>query len=320
MSSDRQNLHGVLFGLAAYLWWGLCPLYFKAVAGVPATEVLAHRIVWSLLLLLLLLARRGDLKAIPDTLRNLRLLSVLCATTLLVASNWFVFIWAVAHERVVEASLGYFINPLVNVALGMLILRERLRRLQWASLALAAAGVVLLSIMMGGVPMISLALAFSFGLYGLARKIAPIGGVAGLAVETAILAPVALGALWWWHDRGALVFGHQSRGTDLLLAASGLVTALPLVWFANAARRLRYVTVGFLQYSAPTLQFLLAVVVFGEPLSRARLWSFVLIWCALGLFSFDLWRHGVRQRRAARLTPPRADPAAGPEFDPRPGS
>jgi chloramphenicol-sensitive protein RarD len=320
MSSSRQHLHGVLYGLAAYLWWGLCPLYFKAVSGVPAAEVLAHRIVWSLLLLVVLLARRGDLKAIPNAARNPRLLLPLCATTLLVASNWFIFIWAVARERVIEASLGSFINPLVNVALGMLILREQLRRLQWMSLALATAGVVYLSIMMGGVPLISLALAFSFGLYGLARKVAPIGGVAGLAVETAILAPAALGALWWWHGQGALVFGHQDRGTDLLLAASGLVTALPLVWFANAARRLRYTTVGFLQYSAPTLQFLLAVAVFGEPFSRARLWSFMLIWCALGLFSFDLWRHGIRQRRAARRARQQSGPAAEPDAELRPGS
>jgi chloramphenicol-sensitive protein RarD len=300
MTSDRQQMHGILYGLAAYLWWGLCPLYFKAVAHVAPWEVLAHRIVWSLLLLSLLLARRSELRATVRAARQPRLLLALTCTTLLVAANWFIFIWAVANARVLEASLGYFINPLVNVALGMLLLRERLRRLQWLSLALATLGVVVLGVRMGGVPAISLALAFSFGLYGLVRKVVAIGGMAGLAVETAILAPVALGALWWWHGQGVLAFGHQGVGNDLLLAASGLVTALPLVWFANAARRLRYATVGFLQYTAPTLQFLLAVVVFGEPFSRARLLSFVLIWCALGLFSFDLWRSGASGRRARR--------------------
>lgn len=263
-------------------------------------EILAHRIAWSLALLLLVLARRGDLGALLAAVRNRRLVLALSVTTLLLALNWFIFIWAVAHARVLEASLGYFINPLVNVALGLLILRERLRRLQWASLALATAGVAILSVRMGGLPLISLTLALSFGLYGLVRKLTPVGGVAGLAIETAILTPAALGALWWWQSRGVLTFGHLDLRTDLLLAASGLITALPLVWFANAARRLRYATVGFLQYSAPTLQFLLAVAAFGEPLHRAQLASFLLIWGALGLFSLDLWRHGASRPHSAR--------------------
>ncbi len=297
MDSDRQSARGVAYGLAAYLWWGLCPLYFKAVSHVPAAEVLAHRIFWSLALLTLLLARRGDLGAAWRAARQPRLLLALAATTLLVAANWFIFIWAVANARVLEASLGYFINPLVNVVLGMLLLRERLRHLQWASVALAAAGVVVLGVKLGGVPAISLALAISFGLYGLVRKVIAVGGMAGLAIETALLTPAALGAFWWWHGRGDLVFGGLDRATDLLLVASGLVTALPLVWFANAARRLRYATVGFLQYTAPTLQFLLAVAVFGEPLSRVRLLSFALIWIALALYSYDVWRRGVAARR-----------------------
>jgi chloramphenicol-sensitive protein RarD len=304
MPSDRRNLHGVLYGLAAYLWWGLCPLYFKAVAHVPAWEVLAHRIIWSVVLLGVLLVRRGDLRTTWRAAKDRRLLLSLSATALLVGGNWFVFIWAVAHERLIEASLGYFINPLVNVALGMLFLHEQLRRLQWISLGLALAGVVLLGVMTGGVPMISLALAFSFGLYGLLRKTAPIGGMAGLAIETTLLAPAALAALAWWHGHEILVFGHRGPGTDLLLAASGLITALPLIWFANAARRLRYTTMGFLHYSTPTLQFLLAVGVFGEPFGRLQLLSFILIWCALGLFSLDLWRDGVRQRRSSRGSAP----------------
>ncbi len=294
MTRDRTATAGVFYGLAAYLWWGICPIYFKAVAHVPAQEVLAHRIVWSLLLLTLLMARRGDLGATLRAARSPRLLLTLTATTLLVAVNWFTFIWAVGHDRLLEASLGYFINPLVNVLLGLLILRERLRPLQWASLGLATAGVALMAVRMGGIPMISLVLAFSFALYGLLRKTAPIGGMAGLTIETALLAPVALAALVFWDRQGVLVFGHLDRTSDGLLALSGVITALPLIWFTNAARRLRYATVGFLQYCTPTLHFLLAVVVYGEPFSHARLMSFGLIWLALGIFSVDTVAAGRR--------------------------
>jgi chloramphenicol-sensitive protein RarD len=291
-----QTTTGILYGLAAYLAWGLCPIYFKAVAHVPAAEVLAHRVIWSLVLLVGLLARRGDLAATARRLREPRLLLTLGASTVLVATNWFTFIWAVANERLLEASLGYFVNPLVNVLLGMIFLRERLRALQWLSIALAAVGVAVMAVRMGGLPVISLVLAFSFGFYGLLRKTAPIGGMAGLAVETALLAPVALGALLLWDARGALVFAHLDSRTDWLLAASGAVTALPLVWFANAARRLRYATVGFLQYVAPSGQFLLAVLAYREPFSSTELLAFALIWIALGVFSADLGRHGLRRR------------------------
>jgi chloramphenicol-sensitive protein RarD len=287
MAQDRTATVGVLYGLAAYLWWGLCPIYFKAVAHVPAMEVLAHRIVWSLVLLVIILARRGDLIATWRQARSPRLLATLTASTLLVAVNWFTFIWAVANDRLLEASLGYFINPLVNVLLGLAILRERLRPLQWASIALATAGVAVMALRLGGLPVISLVLAVSFGLYGLLRKTAPIGGVAGLTVETGLLAPVALTALLLWNGRGVLVVGHLDRATDGLLVLSGVVTALPLIWFANAARRLRYATVGFLQYVAPSGQFLLAVLAYREPFSSAKLLAFVLIWIALGLFSLD---------------------------------
>lgn len=296
MVDDRRSLQGVLYGLAAYVWWGLSPLYFKALTHVPPPEVLVHRILWSLLLLVVLLARRGELAAVWRAAHERRVLLILAATTLLVGLNWFIYIWAVANQRVLEASLGYFINPLVNVALGMLLLSERLRPLQWASLGLAGAGVALLAVRLGSLPLVSLVLAVSFSLYGLLRKVAPIGSMAGLAIETALLAPAAGVALTVWAIDQRLVFGHGSRSGDLLLAASGLVTALPLVWFANAARRLRYATLGFLQYAAPTLQFLLAVVVYGEPFNRTQLMSFSLIWCALGLFSIDVWRQSASRR------------------------
>lgn len=294
MTRDRATT-GVLYGLAAYLAWGLCPIYFKAVAHVPAQEVLAHRVVWSLVLLAILLARRGDLLATLRRAREPRLCATLVASTLLVALNWFTFIWAVANHRLLEASLGYFINPLVNVLLGMIFLRERPRTLQWASIALAAAGVGVLAVRLGGVPTISLVLAVSFGIYGLLRKTAPIGGMAGLTVETGMLAPVAVAVMLYWNRQGELVFGHLNPMTDWLLIASGVVTALPLIWFANAARRLTYTTVGFLQYLAPSGQFLLAVLAYHEPFSGTKLLAFGLIWIALAIFSVDLWQHNTRR-------------------------
>ncbi len=304
MDTDRSRLAGVLLGLAAFGWWGLSPVYFKALAHVPPYEILAHRVVWSLVLLVAISARRGDLRPTFAALRSSRLLATLAASALLVAGNWFVFIWAVTGGLILQASLGYFINPLVNVLLGLVVLRERLRRLQWVSLALAAAGVAIMALRLGGVPVASLALAGCFALYGLVRKLAPVGGVAGLTVETALLGPVALSALAWWWSGGELVFAHHDLRTDLLLVASGPVTALPLIWFVGSARRLAYSTVGFLQYTAPTLQFLLAVLVYAEPFSRTRLVSFALIWLALAVFSTDTLQHGRRRRRPAAPTAP----------------
>jgi len=297
MPDTRQTTTGILYGLGCYLWWGLCPLYFKSVAHVPAGEVLAQRIVWSLVLLLLLLARRGDLTAALAQARQPRIFLTLTVTTLLVAVNWFTFIWAVSHDLLLQASLGYFINPLVNVLLGLVILRERLRPLQWVSLGLATIGVMIMGLRLGGLPMISLVLAFSFGFYGLMRKMTAVGGVRGLTIETGILTPVALGVMLFWQGKGELVFGHLDRSTDLLLMASGVVTAVPLIWFANAARRLRYSTVGFLQYLAPSLQFLLAVFVYHEPFARSELASFILIWSALGMFTLDAVARARRQTR-----------------------
>jgi len=287
MPDQPRSTAGVAFGLAAYLWWGLCPIYFKSVAHVPAAEVLAHRIVWSLILLLLLMWRRGRLAELMQAARQPRVLVALSISTVLVALNWFVFIWAVSTGQLLQASLGYFINPLVNVALGVLVLRERLRRWQLVSLTLAISAVVLLGLRQGEVPVISLTLAFSFSLYGLIRKLASVGATAGLTIETALLTPVALGVLLWWEHQGTLVFAHLGRGTDVLLALSGVVTALPLIWFAAGARRLRYATMGFLHYVTPTGQFLLAVLAYGEAFSRERMLSFGLIWLALAIFSAD---------------------------------
>jgi len=280
---------GVLYGLAAYVWWGFIALYFKAVASVPPLEVLSHRILWSALLLMVLLRMRGELVESLRSMLRRRTLLTLLATTSLIALNWFVFIWAVGHQRVLDASLGYFINPLVNVLLGVALLHEALRPAQKIALLLAVSGVLLLSSAGGHIPWVAFILALSFSLYGFLRKQVAVGGVVGLCAETLLLSPWA--ALFLAHAarQGSLAVGHQGTAIDLLLAASGLVTALPLVWFTNAARRLPYSTVGFLQYIAPSLQFLLAVFLFHEPFGLRQLLSFALIWSALGVFSWELF-------------------------------
>lgn len=301
-TADASTAAGVAFGVAAYLWWGLVPIYFKAVDHVPALEVLAHRIAWCVVLLAIWLVVTRQLATLRPATGRGRVLALLGASTALIAVNWFLFIWAVSTGQVLQASLGYFINPLVNVLLGLVFLGERLDRVQWASVALAAAGVVVVTAGQGTPPGIALALAFSFGLYGLLRKRAAIDAAAGLALETAFLLPLAVGFLLWADARGALVFGHLSPTTDLLLVAAGPVTALPLLWFISAARRLRLVTMGFLQYLAPSLHFLLAVLVYREPFGGVQMVAFLLIWTALALFSLNAaqqYRRGRRARRAA---------------------
>lgn len=300
MADTTRANTGVGYGLAAYFWWGLAPLYFKTVGHVPPPEILAHRILWSCVLLALILWRRGEWRTLGVVARDRRLLGTLAVSTVLIAVNWFVFIWAIANGRLLQASLGYFINPLVNVLLGVLILKERLRRPQAVALLLAAGGVVLMSLRVGGVPAVSLILASSFAVYGLLRKQTPVGGVVGLAVETGLLFPLALLYLFWLGDQGRLVFSRLDLRTDLLLAASGVVTALPLVWFANAARRLRLSTIGILQYLAPSLQFLLAVLVFGEPFAVGELASFGLIWAALAVYTVD----AIRRSSTRPASPP----------------
>ncbi len=285
---------GVVYGVAAYGWWGLVPIYFKAVAHVAPAEILAHRIIWSVVLLAVLMRLYGRWRAAVAALRSHSTLITLLGTTTLIALNWFVFIWAVAHDRVLEASLGYFINPLVNVLLGFVFLRERLRRWQTVSVALAAAGVAYLTFNYGQVPIIALVLAGSFGLYGLLRKTAKVDALTGLTIETMLLAPLALaylGVLAWGHECS---FGTESWRTDGLLALGGVITAVPLLWFTNAARRLRLATLGFLQYLAPTGHFLLAVAAYGEHFSQVHLICFACIWTALLVYSIDTVTHAPR--------------------------
>jgi chloramphenicol-sensitive protein RarD len=291
---DMQHLAavrvGVLYGVGAYSLWGVFPLYFKAIKAVPPLEVLAHRVVWSLLFLLLLLGIRGGLRTAVTALRSRKALAILSVTTLLIAGNWLVFIWAVANDRVLEASLGYFINPLVNVLLGFVFLRERLRPIQTVSVVLATGGVTYMAAGAGHFPAVALFLAATFGFYGLLRKIAPVEALVGLTVETGLLTPLALGFLMVEMARGEAVFGGDSVKLNVLLLLAGVVTATPLLWFAQAARRLRLATMGFLQYLAPTGHLLLAVLAFGEPFTQAHLVTFGCIWTALVLYSVDAWR------------------------------
>jgi chloramphenicol-sensitive protein RarD len=294
------TLRGVGYALAAFLWWGGQPVYFKAVAAVSPVEVLAHRILWSFVLLTGWLALRGRFASVRAVLHDRRTLATLAVTTLLVTVNWFVFIWAVVNAHLVEASLGYFINPLVNVVLGLVFLGERLRPLQWLSVALAAAGVAILTVRLGQVPLVALTLAFSFGFYGLLRKTAAVDGPVGLTVETGLLTPFALLFLIGRELAGSLAFAHVGTGMTFLLLGAGATTALPLIWFVAGARLLPLSTLGFLQYLAPSGQFLLGVAVYDEPFTPAHKVSFGIIWTALVLFSWDLWRHNrAVVRRAA---------------------
>ncbi len=292
MSHSPEARRGVVYGLLAYGFWGLVPVYFKAVASVPPLEVLAHRVVWSALVLAAFVAARGRGAALLEAARDRRTLLTLGASAVLIALNWYVFIWAVGHGRVLQASLGYFINPLVNVLLGVVFLRERLRRPQVASVALAGAGVAWLAASQRQVPVIALVLAASFGLYGLLRKRVRADALTGLTAETLLLFGPALAWLLRRDAEGALVFLHRDAGIDLLLLAAGPVTAAPLLWFANAARRLRLATVGFLQYLSPSLQFSLAVAAYGERFGPAHRVAFACIWAALALYSWDVARGG----------------------------
>lgn len=286
---------GVLAATAAYLTWGLAPLYWRALEEVPSIELLAHRIVWACLLVILLLAARRRLGDLLRVLSSRRTAATLLATTALIAVNWGLFIWAVNSGRVLSASLGYYINPLVTVLLGTVVLGERLSRAQTIAVLLAAAGVVVLTVSVGRLPWVSLALAFSFGLYGLLRKTVRADAATGLAVESSLLAPLAVALIAARGSAGVGALGRLGPTTDLLLLGSGALTAVPLLLFTVGARRLPLTTLGLLQYLAPTCHFLLAVGVFGEPFSAAQGATFVMIWAALGLYTADIRRRLARR-------------------------
>lgn len=287
---------GILSATAAYVIWGLGPVYWKWVSHVPSSQLVAHRVFWCAVLLALLLTARRRWDEAAAVLRSRRVMLTLGATTVLIASNWLVYIYAVSTDRILQASLGYYINPLVTVLLGVVFLSERLHRARIAALVLAAAGVVLLTLRLGTVPWISLVLAFTFGFYGLLRKQVDAGPTVGLFAETAILSPFMVAWLVWAHREGTGAFLQQGVVMDLGLVTAGLITLVPLVLFTQGARLLPLAMVGFLQYLAPSLQFLLAVTVYGEPFSRVHLAAFLLIWTGLAVFTWDGWRRGRRRR------------------------
>lgn len=282
---------GMLYAALAYIIWGLFPIYFKALQGVPPMEILLHRIVWALVFLLIVLTSRQQWAWVPKVLRQPKVLAGFAASAVLLSVNWFIYIWSVNNGHVVDSSLGYFMNPLVNVLLGFLFLRERMRPIQWAAIALAAFGVAWLTWHAGHLPWIGLALAFSFGAYGLLRKTAALGALEGLSLETILLFPVAFGylAVLAWNGQNAFLLAPVS--SKWLLAAAGPITAVPLLMFAAGARRIKMSTLGVLQYIAPTLQLLLGVCLYGEPFGSERMVGFALIWSALVIYSLEgLWQ------------------------------
>ncbi|MEI7772893.1 MAG: EamA family transporter RarD [Chloroflexales bacterium] len=278
---------GMTYAAGSYVLWGLLPLFWHALSGVPAVEILAHRIVWALSVTLLLNVVTGGLPALGATLRDRRVLLTFTLSALLLTVNWFIYIWAVNAGYVVETSLGYFINPLVNVIFGVLFLRERLRPGQIAALGVAFAGVLYLTVLYGSPPWIALALAFSFGCYGLLRKTASLGSLEGLTLETIIAAVPAVAYLLFIEASGGGAFVRAGMGTTLLLVASGIVTAVPLLLFASGARKITLVMLGILQYIAPTIQFALGVTVFHEAVTPQRLVGFALVWLALAIYTFE---------------------------------
>jgi chloramphenicol-sensitive protein RarD len=278
---------GVLYAIGAYGLWGFLPIYWKALQAVPAIQILSHRFVWSFVFLITLILLRSEWRSFKTAVSDPRTILIYSLSACLLAVNWGTYIWGVNAGLVVETSLGYFINPLVSVLFGVFFLKERLRPLQWLPVGLAALGVIYLTFSYGSLPWVALILAFSFGLYGLLKKTAPLGSLYGLTLETAALFIPAVSFLLLTEMQGSGTFGHLGLSTTLLLAFTGVVTALPLLLFASAARSINLSLLGILQYIAPTCQFLLGVLVYDEPFTLERLGGFSLIWIALLIFSFE---------------------------------
>jgi chloramphenicol-sensitive protein RarD len=289
-----ETRKGLAFALAAFGFWGLVPIYFKAVRHVDPLDVLAHRVVWSIPLIALLISRLGNWTGVREALRSPKTLGTLLVSAILVATNWFVFIYGVGTGRILQTSLGYYFNPLVNVLLGLVVLRESLSRLQTAAVLLAAAGTAVLGLRGGEFPWIALVLAFSFGTYGLIRKTVRIDSMGGLFIETVLLSPAAMLFLAVNVGSGNEAFISGGPVTTVLLVAAGAVTAIPLIWFASAARRLPYSILGMCQYLAPSMSFILAVLVYGERFTANHAVAFGCIWTALAVFAAD---SVLRQRR-----------------------
>ena len=293
----NQATLGVLFAVLAFGSWGLNPIYFKAVADILTLEILAHRVVWSVPLLALLVTAARGWPGFWEALADRRTIIGIIASALILSVNWFIFIYAINSGQVLQSSLGYYMNPLLNVLLGMIFLKERLTRWQGLAVLLAAAGVLNLTLHVGVIPWIALSLAGTFGIYGLIRKVIRLASLEGLFTETLLMLIPALGWIFFLSLTGDSHFLVTDWRTDTLLLLAGPVTAVPLIWFASAARRLNYATVGLFQYIAPSCHFLLGVFLYDEPFGIANLITFALIWTALAIFSFDSLRH---RREAAR--------------------
>jgi len=287
MKSQQDSLQGVGYASAAFLIWGLSPIYWKVLRNIPAFEIIMHRVIWSFLFLIIILVFQRHLNELITALKNRRTFLILFPTTILLGFNWFIYIWAVNNEHILQASLGYFIYPLINVLLGMVFLKERLRPLQAVSLVLAGIGVLYLTFHYGAFPWIALSLAFAFGFYGLIRKVAPVSSLVGLSVEMLFLAVPALAYIVFLDNKGTGALFRISIKIDLFLMGAAFLTALPLLLFTRGARRLNLSTLGFLQYLSPSCMFLLGVYLYNEPLLNTQILTFVLIWTALFIYSTD---------------------------------
>lgn len=285
MNSNQTKI-GVLLAIAAYSMWGFAPIYFKLLLAMPALEILVHRIVWSIVLLLALLLVLKQHHKVLAAIKNKKVLTTLLVSGLLLAGNWFLFIWAVNNDHLLDASLGYYINPLLNVFLGRLFLGEKLRPLQQFAVLMAVVGVAILILSFGHVPWIALVLAGSFGVYGLLRKKVAVDSMPGLYVESLMMLPFAL---WFWLFMASPASNMVTNSAldNVILIAAGIVTTAPLLCFTGAARRIQYSTLGFFQYIGPSIMFILAVFLYGEPLDENRLITFGFVWSALLLFSYD---------------------------------
>ncbi|ADD75339.1 chloramphenicol-sensitive protein RarD [Pantoea sp. PA1] len=292
----QQTRQGIGFALGAYFIWGIAPAYFKLVKAVPATEIMTHRVIWSALFMLLLITLSRSWGQVRSVLRQPKKVLLLALTAVTVGGNWLLFIWAVNNQHMLEASLGYFINPLINVVFGMIFLRERFRRLQWLAVALAAGGVLLQLWKFGSVPVIALGLAFSFAFYGLMRKKIQVDAQSGMLIETLWLFPLAALYLFGFADSRTSHLSANPMSLNLLLIAAGIVTTIPLMFFAAACTRLRLSTVGFFQYLGPTLMFLLAVLFYGETVTPDKMVTFGFIWLALLVFILDAVTFSARSR------------------------
>ncbi len=293
MSNDRTT-QGVYFALAANIFWGIVPIYFKWIDHVSPLEILAHRIVWALILLICILAYTGELKELRVSIARL---PTLFLTAMLLMINWLVFIYAIVNQNITETSLGYFINPLVSVFLAVLFLQERLRQMQWVAIVIAVTGIAIQLVLFGHMPWLALGLAFSFGFYGLLRKNLGLHAIAGLAIEILIVAPFALAYIAWIAHRQTMTFGDDID-IDLLLMLGGFVTSFPLLCFAAAVTRLPLSVIGMLQYIAPTISLIVALLVYNEEFGIDRLVTFGCIWVALLLFTVEAWVHNKQQTPA----------------------